>query len=89
MVFKVLWDEGTAEELVAIGRVNAETVIAKVESYLSQSPLTLGKPLRGSFEGLYRYRIGKCRVIYEVDAEDRIITVLRVGFRKDIYSELK
>ncbi|MBF0564990.1 MAG: type II toxin-antitoxin system RelE/ParE family toxin [Nitrospirae bacterium] len=65
--------------------MNAETVIDKVENYLSQSPLKRGAPLRGAFEGLYRYRIGKCRVIYEVDAEVSIVTVLRVGFRKDIY----
>ncbi|QWR77170.1 type II toxin-antitoxin system RelE family toxin [Candidatus Magnetomonas plexicatena] len=85
MVFKVLWDEGTVKELSAIGRVNAETVVDKVENYLSQNPLKLGESLKGSFEGFYRYRVGKCRVIYEVNIETEIVTVLRVGFRKDIY----
>ncbi|KWT90522.1 type II toxin-antitoxin system RelE family toxin [Candidatus Magnetominusculus xianensis] len=86
MVFNVLWDEGTAEELEAIGRVNAEAVISKVENYLSQNPIKFGVPLRGAFEGLFRYRIGKCRVIYELDTKACKITVLRVGFRKDIYN---
>jgi mRNA interferase RelE/StbE len=82
-----LWDKATIEEFRVLGRVLEQTITAKVESYLSQSPLKLGKPLKGSFGGLYKYRVGKCRVIYEVDAEGGVITVLSVGFRKDVYRD--
>ena len=87
MTYRVLWDKGTTEDFRVLGKALERIITAKVDSYLSQSPLKLGKPLRGSFRGLYKYRIGKCRVIYEVDAEVGIITILSVGFRKDVYRD--
>lgn len=36
----------------------------------------------------YRLRIGDYRAIYEVDDEERIVTVVRVGHRRDVYRSL-
>ena len=33
----------------------------------------------------WRLRIGNYRVIYEIDDEARVITVLQVGHRRDVY----
>ena len=33
----------------------------------------------------YRLRVGDYRAIYVVDDEERIVTILRVGHRRDIY----
>jgi mRNA interferase RelE/StbE len=33
----------------------------------------------------FRIRIGKYRVIYEIDERKKLITILHVGHRKDIY----
>jgi len=41
------------------------------------------KKLKG--EDLYRIRIGVYRVIYEIIDDRLIITVVKVGHRKDIY----
>ncbi len=32
-----------------------------------------------------RMRVGDYRVIYEVDDEERVVTILQVGHRRDIY----
>lgn len=34
----------------------------------------------------YRIRVGKYRVIYEIDDKQKSILILHVGHRKDIYS---
>jgi mRNA interferase RelE/StbE len=49
--------------------------------------MSLGKPLKGMFKGLYRYRFGAYRIMYAVDMGQKEILVLRVGHRKEVYSE--
>ena len=59
----------------------AKTTILK----LSQEPRPVGcKKLMGR-EG-WRVRLGKHRIIYEIDDVKCTITVLHVGHRRDIYS---
>jgi mRNA interferase RelE/StbE len=42
------------------------------------------KRLKG-FEGLFRYRVGELRVIFSVDRVDRVVKVMTIGPRRDIY----
>ena len=51
---------------------------------LGEDPLPRGcKKLTGR-EG-WRIRVGDYRVIYEIDNSDRIVTVLHIGHRRDVY----
>ncbi len=43
------------------------------------------KPLTGRLAGLWRYRIGDYRLVYEPDATSRIVYLLRTGPRGSIY----
>jgi mRNA interferase RelE/StbE len=58
-----------------------------VREYLPQDPASLGKPLRGEFKGLWRYRYGRYRILYAIDRKENTILILRVGKRKDIYNQ--
>ena len=33
----------------------------------------------------WRLRVGDYRIIYEIDDEERVVTVLQVGHRRDVY----
>jgi mRNA interferase RelE/StbE len=46
-----------------------------------------GKRLRGELEGLFSLRIGSMRVVYEVDAEKKVVVVFAIGPRGDIYKK--
>ncbi len=51
---------------------------------LGEDPLPRGcKKLTGR-EG-WRIRVGDYRVIYDIDNSDRIVTVLHIGHRRDVY----
>jgi len=43
------------------------------------------KALKGEYSGLFRLRVSDYRVIFRVEEERIVITILRVGHRKDIY----
>ena len=45
----------------------------------------VGVPLVGPLKGLWRVRIGKYRVIYEIDAKEQIVVFHDVDLRKRVY----
>jgi mRNA interferase RelE/StbE len=60
-------------------------IVEKIETHLVKDPINLGKPLKGNFKGLYRYRIGDYRVIYMIDIAGKIIFITNVNHRKTVY----
>ncbi|MFR4401510.1 MAG: type II toxin-antitoxin system RelE family toxin [Peptococcus niger] len=48
-------------------------------------PRSKGKALTGDYKGLWRYRIGRYRVICDLRDDELIILALSVGHRKNIY----
>lgn len=43
------------------------------------------KKLKGKLEGLYRYRVGEYRLVYELNEKQIHVYVLWIGKRKDAY----
>jgi len=85
LIYSIQWHEEAISDLQKIDRQKQKKIIAKIKDYLSKDPLSLGKPLKGIFKGLYRYRFGSYRVIYAIDRESVIILILRIADRKDAY----
>jgi len=52
---------------------------------LQDNPRVFGKELKGNLAGLWRYRVGNCRIICEIQDEKLVVLVVRVGHRKNIY----
>jgi mRNA interferase RelE/StbE len=59
-------------------------IIKKIEQLQFDSKL--GKPLSGTLSGLWRLRVDKYRVIYQIQNNKLIIFVLNIGYRKNIYN---
>jgi len=54
---------------------------------LSSAPFS-GDPLLRELEGLWKFRVRRFRIIYEVDRQKRTIRTFAVGHRKEIYEEV-
>lgn len=52
---------------------------------LSQDPGRVSKPLHDELEGFRGARRGEYRVVFRIDDEERVIRVVRVDHRSDIY----
>lgn len=87
MGYKVEWHDGVKGDLKKLSKDLAKKIIDRVQTYLSQDPATIGKPLTGQFTGQWKYRYGDYRVIYVLDLEAQILRVLRVRHRKDAYKQ--
>ena len=69
-------------------RVDVDTARRLDECFagLSRKPFGAGdvRPIRG-VRGLYRYRVGGLRVLFTVDRRERVVSVLTIGPRGDVY----
>lgn len=45
------------------------------------------KPLKGPLSGAYRYRTGDYRVVYRIEDEDRLVIVLIIAHRSEVYDQ--
>lgn len=43
------------------------------------------KPLKGILSGYYRYRVGDYRVVYEINDNKNIVTIILIAHRSKIY----
>ena len=52
---------------------------------LAENPRPFGSEKLQGFENLYRLRVGKYRIIYEIDKTASIVTIAKVEHRKSVY----
>lgn len=83
--YKVEWKEAAEDNLDELASELALKIHDRIESHLVQAPKQLGKALVGQYKGLYRYRYGDYRILYEIDAYNRLIIINKIGHRKEIY----
>jgi mRNA interferase RelE/StbE len=80
-------DSVVEEDIPALPKTIRERIKRGIETRLSMDPVGLGKPLRYSFKGHRRIRVGNYRIIYRVDIDTKIVTVVLIKHRKDVYDE--
>ena len=85
MVYKVAYLDSIEEDLKKIDKAIIKKILNRIETYLAQDPKGLGKPLKGEFQGYWRYRWGDYRVIYKISEQEILILILRIGNRKEVY----
>lgn len=49
------------------------------------SPIDLAVPLAGNWKGFYKFRVGDYRIICDLQHNELVIAVVKVGHRREIY----
>jgi mRNA interferase RelE/StbE len=84
-VFAIAWTTASSRALTRLPEKVATAVVEFLYGSLAASPHRVGKPLKLSLEGLHSARRGDYRVIYRVDDEQRLVIVIAIEHRSDIY----
>jgi mRNA interferase RelE/StbE len=83
--YRVLLKTSARKELEAVGsRVDRQRVVRRIEA-LAEQPRPAGCEKLSGTEERYRVRQGSFRVVYAIDDEDRTVTIVKVGHRRDVY----
>ncbi len=80
-MYRIIWDEKALEDADKLEALTAQRIGKKIRE-LSDNPFSKDiKRLKGS-DG-FRLRVGDYRIIFFIDGD--LITILKVGHRKNIY----
>ena len=86
--YRVVIKAGAARELELVGnRVDRRRLVDRIAE-LAGDPRPQGSERLSGQIDLYRVRSGNYRVIYEVEDRVILVTVVKVGHRKDIYRKI-
>lgn len=80
-------DSVVEDDIPAIPKTMRVRIKRAIETRLSADPVGLGKPLRYSFIGHRRIRVGDYRIVYRLDIQKSIVTIVLIKHRKDVYAE--
>lgn len=85
-VFEIEYLESVVEEdIPALPKTMRTRIKNAIETRLAIDPIGLGKPLRYSFIGHRRIRVGDYRILYRMDMNKHIIVIVLIKHRKDVY----
>ena len=75
------------KDLKQISKPDKERIRLAIEHKLTSSPIEFGKPLQYSLKGLRRLRVDDYRVIFQIDLAKKIVLIVKIGHRREIYDE--
>lgn len=86
-IYEVVLKRSALKDLRRIPKSIARSIEDRFEA-LAQNPFPPGMEPIGGYDNYYRIRLGNYRIVYEVSTIVRIVTVVRIGHRKDVYRSL-
>ena len=87
MSYEIKFSQAALRSLGKLDETTQDMIFAWIFKNLSDTtkPRDIGLPLKGKLKGLWRYRIGKYRILAKIDDRELIILVIDIGHRKRIY----
>ena len=83
--YRVEFTPNAISDLKSIDRVVAQRIFNKIRWLSENFEHIVPETLTADFSGMCKLRVGNWRVIYTVSQNERIIAILMVGHRNDIY----
>ena len=81
--YRLLFKESVQKDFHGIPKKDLRKILSRIK-ILADDPHPPGcEKLTG--QDRYRMRQGRYRIVYSVEDEERTVTVVKVGHRKDIY----
>lgn len=74
-----------AKQLAKLGTAESRRIVEFLKARASEYPRQVGKALSGPLGDLWRYRVGDCRIICEIQDAALVVLVVRVGHRRELY----
>lgn len=82
--YAITFARSARAELEGLDATIARRVISRIEALAQLPRPSGGKKLKGE-QNLWRIRIGDYRVVYSVDDRQRIVDVVRIRHRREVY----
>ena len=84
MAYEVEFEAQVAKQLRDMQRADLQRVMDRVKA-LADDPRPQGSEKLAGMANAWRIRSGNYRVVYTIDDPAQVVTVTRVGHRRDVY----
>lgn len=81
--YNVLITKSASKELEAVPLKDRQRIVTRIRGLANDPRPSACEKLSGEYK--YRLRQGDYRILYEIIDADLIVTVVRIGDRKDVY----
>ncbi len=87
MTWTIDYTETAKGQLRKLDKPTARCIVDYLDTRVAvlENPRSRGKALTGPLGGLWRYRVGNCRVICEIQDRALRVLVVRIGNRREVY----
>ncbi|MDP2827538.1 MAG: type II toxin-antitoxin system RelE/ParE family toxin [Sulfuricellaceae bacterium] len=87
MVWTIDYTDTAKGQLRKLDKQTARRIVDFMDERVTgqENPRSTGKALTGPLGGLWRYRVGDCRVICDIQDSALLVLVVQVGNRREIY----
>ncbi len=89
MAWTINYTDTAKGQLRKLDKQTARRILDYMDKRISGqgNPRSSGKALTGSLGGLWRFRVGDCRVICDIQDGSVVILVLKIGHCSKVYDE--
>ena len=87
MAWRIEFEESAKKELAKLDRQEARRIVRFLREQIepAEDPRRVGKPLKGTLAGLWRYRVGNYRIVARIQDDRLLVLVVRIGHRREVY----
>ncbi|MEM6711089.1 MAG: type II toxin-antitoxin system RelE/ParE family toxin [Pseudomonadota bacterium] len=87
MTWTVRFDRKALKQLGKVPRADQKRISNYLKNRVArfENPRDAGDPLHGQFQGYWKYRVGNYRVIVDIQDDELIVLVIRIGHRREVY----
>ncbi|MEO8308669.1 MAG: type II toxin-antitoxin system RelE/ParE family toxin [Pseudomonadota bacterium] len=83
--YSLLIKPSAGKELEAAGsKADRQRIVAKIQA-LASDPRPQGSEKLAGYDDRFRLRQGSYRIVYLVDDKAKLVTIYKIGHRKDVY----
>ncbi len=72
--------------LLSLPQADQTRIANAIDSLANDPRQPRTRKLKGT-QGLYRFRVGDYRLIYEIQDEQLVVVVVKIGHRREVYRE--
>ena len=87
MIYRMVFTETASKQFQKLEKYTQQQIARYIERYIegSASPRLQGKALKDELSGLWRYDVGKYRLICDIKDNVCEVLTIKIGHRKDVY----
>ncbi|WP_026100974.1 type II toxin-antitoxin system RelE/ParE family toxin [Synechococcus sp. PCC 7336] len=87
MAWTIEYTDTAKKQLRKLDKQRARRILDYMDERVAEreDPRSTGKALTGALGGLWRYRVGDCRIICDIQDKALLVLVVRLGDRREVY----